>query len=90
MQDAQRLPGARIDRRAGADEIVADLEEFDPEMGNRRVDVDGGQVLDGDGLFPDRVQDALSRTWKMLPSSLFTAAHNAPLEPRARGDGGAK
>ena len=70
MQDAKRLAGARVDRRPGAHKIVANLEEFDPEMGHRGVDVNLGQPLDGDGLLPDYGHgDARRRLVRILGAS---------------------
>src|SRR5688572_15358537 len=54
MQDPHRLARARIDRRPGAQEVVAHLEKLDAEMRDRRVHVDRGQGFDRDRTLPDR------------------------------------
>jgi hypothetical protein len=53
VQQAIRLAGVGVDRHAGANEVVADFQEFNAQAGHRGVDVDGVKDVDRDGLFPE-------------------------------------
>ncbi|MNT99150.1 hypothetical protein D3C72_2419240 [compost metagenome] len=53
MQQAVGLSGARVHRDAGADEVVAHLQEFDAQVLHGGAHVDGGEFVDGEGFFPE-------------------------------------
>ena len=53
MQQTVRLNRAAIDRHAGANEIVADLQKLDAQMADGGVGAGGAEQFDRDGLFPD-------------------------------------
>ena len=53
VQQAIRLARACVHRHAGADEIVADLQELHAQVLYRRVLGDGGELGDRDGFLPD-------------------------------------
>ena len=53
MQQTIRLNRAAIDRHAGANEIVADLQKLDAQMADGGVGGRGAEQFDRDGLFPD-------------------------------------
>jgi cob(I)alamin adenosyltransferase len=72
VQQAVRLFGAMVDRDAGAQEIVADLEELHPQVFRGGVLVDGVQFLDRDRLFPDAHGFSLQRNSRGRGSAWWT------------------
>ena len=53
MEDADGMASARVDRGTGADKVIANLQKFDAEMRDRRVEVELGERIDGDRLLPN-------------------------------------
>jgi hypothetical protein len=52
------LTGTRIHRHARPDEVVADFEELDAQVGGRRLHVDGVQNLDAQWALPEAHAEA--------------------------------
>ena len=54
MQQPHRLEGAAIDRHAGAQKVVADLQVFDADVLGEGVAIPGVKFLEGRASMPDR------------------------------------
>ena len=70
MQDAERLTRAVVDRHASANEVFADLGEFDADV-RRHGNAEAADLLESDGLEPDGHEGS---DWRIADSQKKNAA----------------